>query len=53
MWTKFYEIINHVINLVKNKLTIGLINKLRQRIINLLIIFNSIIGTNDLNDLTH
>jgi hypothetical protein len=27
-WTKFYEIINNVINLVKNKLNIGLINKL-------------------------
>ena len=25
MCTKFYEIINHAINLVKNKLTIGLI----------------------------
>jgi hypothetical protein len=27
-WTKFYEIINNAINLVKNKLNIGLINKL-------------------------
>jgi hypothetical protein len=29
MWTKFYEIINHAINLVKNKLTIGFVGGLR------------------------
>jgi hypothetical protein len=48
MWTKIYEMINHAIYLVMYKLTIGLINKLREKIMKLLFIFSFNLGTNDL-----